>query len=235
MDNTQLVITCEHASHAIPKEFDTLFKDHLDELETHDAWDIGAYSIFQYLINHIESFHQHGIVSRLIIDLNRSLHNKSCFSKFTKNLSLEKKQSIIDCYYTPFRQATHHKVEEIIKSKKRCFHLSIHSFTPVLDGEVRSTDIGLLYDPKHSLEKQFCLNWKKTLMKDLMFKFNIHMNKPYKGTSDGHITALRKLYKPTEYMGIELEVNQKYLLDINMIQFFSKKIYNAFVEAYKLC
>lgn len=235
MDNTQLVITCEHASNAIPKEFDSLFKNHHEELETHTAWDIGAFQIFQYFINHIDAFHQHGIVSRLIIDLNRSLHNKTCFSKFTKNLSPEQKKSIINCYYNPFRQATLNEVEKIIQSKKRCFHLSIHSFTPVFDEKIRSTDIGLLYDPKHPIEKQFCSKWKKTLMKDLMFKFNIEMNKPYKGTSDGHITALRKMYKPTEYIGIEIEVNQKYLLDINMIQFFSKKIYDAFVEACKLC
>jgi hypothetical protein len=41
--------------------------------------------------------------------------------------------------------------------------------------------------------------------------FVTKFNEPYKGTDDGFTTYLRQKFRDTEYLGIEVEVNQKYL------------------------
>ncbi|HMP73216.1 MAG TPA: hypothetical protein PKE55_08135, partial [Kiritimatiellia bacterium] len=40
-------------------------------------------------------------------------------------------------------------------------------------------------------------------------RFTIHMNRPYRGTSDGLVTDLRTAYPPHRYLGLELELNQR--------------------------
>jgi len=46
---TQLFLTCEHASNAIPEEYHYLFESHHGLLQTHRGWDIGAFSLFEVI------------------------------------------------------------------------------------------------------------------------------------------------------------------------------------------
>ena len=45
LNNTQLIITCEHASKSIPEKFSFLFNDHQTLLDSHKGWDPGAIEI----------------------------------------------------------------------------------------------------------------------------------------------------------------------------------------------
>jgi predicted N-formylglutamate amidohydrolase len=86
----------------------------------------------------------------------------------------------------------------------------VHTFTPVLHGKVRGADIGFLYDPSRNAETSFCILWQNVLRK-LDQKLQMRRNYPYRGTSDGFTSYLRKRFPEDSYLGIELEVNQKYL------------------------
>jgi predicted N-formylglutamate amidohydrolase len=90
-------------------------------------------------------------------------------------------------------------------------HLSIHSFTPLLNGHLRNCDIGLLYDSSKQAEKEFCKTFK-TLMLQQRSDLNIRYNYPYLGKADGFTTYLRKRY-PHRYLGIEIEINQHFVTD----------------------
>jgi predicted N-formylglutamate amidohydrolase len=87
-------------------------------------------------------------------------------------------------------------------------HFSIHTFTPVLNGELRSADIGLLYDPVRFHEKQLCMHLQEHLLK-LLPKLIVKENYPYRGTDDGLTCALRQSHPDDCYSGIEIEINQK--------------------------
>ena len=87
-------------------------------------------------------------------------------------------------------------------------HLSFHTFTPQLDGVVRRADVGLFYDPSRSAEAAWCDGFKQ-LLAARRPDLTIRKNYPYLGKTDGFTTALRKKWKGTAYLGIELEVNQK--------------------------
>ena len=118
-----------------------------------------------------------------------------------------------------------HKIAEFIKSNQQVLHLSIHSFTPNLNGDERIGDIGLLYDSRKKKEREFCKKLKdKFLQQNPNLK--VRFNYPYLGKADGFTTFLRKQF-PMNYLGIEIEINQKFankdLIDLEL----KKTIYNV--------
>ena len=120
------------------------------------------------------------------------------------------RHAILEKYYLPYRHKVHTLVTESILRHKKVLHLSIHSFTPILEGEVRNCDVGLLYDPARIVEKSIC----QTLAEGMKAtsKLTLRMNYPYHGTSDGLVTTLRKAFSEEQYAGIEIELNQKLLI-----------------------
>ncbi len=114
-------------------------------------------------------------------------------------------------HYYPYRNRVEAEVEKAVGGGLRVIHLSFHTFTPQLDGVVRRADVGLLYDPRRPGEVAFCTLFKKSLASrrpDL----TIRKNYPYLGKTDGFTTALRKKWNAAVYLGIELEVNQRWPL-----------------------
>jgi predicted N-formylglutamate amidohydrolase len=84
----------------------------------------------------------------------------------------------------------------------------MHSFTPVVDGVVRSADIGILFDPGSPLEAVLA----RALVGRLKQQgFHVRRNYPYRGTSDGLVTHFRKSILAGQYAGLEIEVNQTLL------------------------
>jgi len=112
-------------------------------------------------------------------------------------------------YYFPYRQQVEADVEAAAKRGRRVVHLSIHTFTPVLDGEARRADVGLLYDPRRAGEIAFCAKLKAAIL-DRRPDLSVRKNYPYLGTADGFTTAIRKKWSAAEYVGIEVEVNQRW-------------------------
>jgi predicted N-formylglutamate amidohydrolase len=87
-------------------------------------------------------------------------------------------------------------------------HVAVHSFAPVLAGEVRRADIGLLYDPRRPLEAGVARTWKAALLASDPRRV-VRSNYPYRGTSDGLTKAMRRNLG-ARYAGLELEINQRH-------------------------
>lgn len=201
-----LVVTCEHGGNQVPQEYSVLFKAHKELLSTHRGYDIGALEIAQEIARTFSTPFHFSKITRLLVDLNRSLKNPSLFSQITNSLSQEQKEEILAKYYFPYRM----EVEEIIAAQKKpVLHLSIHSFTPIWKGEKRKADIGILYDPRKVRERIFSFSWQKNLQRKGAI---VRRNYPYLGIADGLTTALRKQYPIKDYLGIELELNQQFPL-----------------------
>jgi predicted N-formylglutamate amidohydrolase len=208
---SKLIFTCEHGGNLIPDQYQKIFKDYQEILKTHRGYDPGALNLAQHLGKTLKAPLFYSVISRLLVELNRSLHHPDLFSPMTKALSDAGKKNIIENYYLPYRLEVENKISEFISKPEEVLHISVHSFTPVLNGQERNCDIGLLYDPKKKAESNFCKAWKLKIVKEkppLKTRFNY----PYKGISDGFTTYLRKKFTEN-YIGLELEVNQKILLD----------------------
>lgn len=207
--NRELVITCEHAGNEVPPEYRHVFRLGPEVLNTHRGYDIGALELTNTISKTLDTKAYLHKVSRLIIDLNRSLHNPSAFSEYMDDVSHETRRSIIEEYYLPHRQKVQRLITGLISKGKPVLHLSVHTFTPQLKEVVRKADIGFLYDPRRTSEKKFCWEWRRQLQKQ-MPELKYRMNYPYRGTMDGFTTYLRKKFSEDAYMSFEVEVNQKF-------------------------
>ena len=202
----KLILTCEHGGNEIPEKYRTLFKNKEAILETHSAFDLGALDVFDHLkpLAHASFYSKQ---SRLLIELNRSLHHPKLFSIFSKSLSKLEQQDLIKTY-TLYRNSVEECIKKLIDAKERIIHISVHSFTPILNSVERNCDIGLLFDSRISQEKAVCKGLKQNIIQqDSTLK--VRYNYPYLGKADGFTTYLRKQF-PDNYIGIEIEINQKY-------------------------
>lgn len=203
-----VVLSCEHAGNEIPPPYRVHFENASEVLASHQGWDIGAFELAMYFSNVFPLFF-YSKTSRLLIELNRSPKHPKLFSTYTKTLPANEKEIILLQHYEPYRSQVISALEELIAKNQKVLHLSVHTFTPVLDNKIRATDIGLLYDPKRQAEKQFCTLWKKSI-NERSKQYRVRFNYPYLGKSDGFVTYLRKKFGEKNYLGIELEVNQKF-------------------------
>lgn len=209
------VVTCEHASPQIPEHWQPVLADHLAGRDDHEIWDPGAGEIAQELARLLETPLFPGEVSRLLVDLNRSLSHRDLFAPPVRDLPATRRTEILYRYYYPYRHRVLQEVESLLADRKYVIHLSVHSFTPVLAGETRENDFGLLYDPWRTAEKELAEVWLHYLRRRTPHDHVCLSNRPYPGISDGHVPVLRKLFKRRSYLGFELEFNQKHPLAEN--------------------
>ena len=208
-----LILSCEHATNDVPEQYRPLLADCIDELDTHRGYDPGAHDFARRLAAMLSAPLFAGDVSRLLVDLNRSRANhRSPPVRLMQGLAPALKEEILARYYLPYRRQVEEAVADRLRQNKTVLHLSIHSFTPVLDGVTRTADIGFLYDPSRAREKEFCRKWRAGLAGGDP-EWRLRNNYPYLGVSDGFVTALRNKFPPHRYLGIELEINQIYPLD----------------------
>lgn len=208
----QLLVTCEHATNSIPKKFSTAFAGAEEALQSHRGWDPGAADQAGFLSKYLDAPLISGVVSRLLVELNRSPGHPQLWSEFSAALPENEKAALLDLYYLPYRKEVAWEVEKALATSEKCIHLSVHSFTPVWNGQKRETDIGLLFDPSRTAEASFCHKWRE-LLQHIVPEFRIDDNMPYLGTDDGLTTTLRSAYPPYRYIGIELEVNQRFFFE----------------------
>ena len=212
-----LVVSCEHASNKLPVNYQHLLGCPEQILRSHCASDIGAEPIARYIGKHFSAPYYYGKYSRLLIDLNRSLHHPDLFSRYSSVLTKHQKQDLIDKFYVPYRSGVEACIKNLVLEKATVLHLSFHSFTPVLRGEKRKCDIGLLYDPKRPLEKSIATSMRHSLSQRLP-GYVIRRNFPYRGTADGFTVYLRKQFTEACYAGIEVEINQRRVQNTGRIQ-----------------
>ena len=207
----KLLITCEHGGNGLPARYRPLFRKHRAILESHRSYDPGALALARDFAATFGAELVYSTTSRLLVELNRSPGHRALFSDMTRSLPPEERAKLLERYYFPYRECVEAQVRDAVAAGERVLHISCHSFTPRLDGDVRRADLGLLYDPRRRAEAKFCSTWQKTL-RAADPRLVVRRNYPYRGYADGLTTALRKRYPDPTYAGVEIEVNQKFPL-----------------------
>lgn len=204
--STLLFLSCEHGGNVVPPALAPWFKGARSVLRTHRGYDLGALDLFEHL-KPMAAASRSNRLSRLCIEYNRETISPALFSQYTSELPAHLKVLLLAGYHA-YREGFASEIEAALEDDHRVVHVSVHSFTPVLNGRTRTCDIGLLYDPAHAGEVDFCDRWRKAI-RSRAPGTRVRMNYPYKGTSDGFTRSLRKRFGP-DYIGIELEVNQRF-------------------------
>ncbi len=205
------LITCEHGGNRIPAPYGPLFRGQRALLASHRGYDRGALAMARALASSFGAPLVASTVSRLLVDLNRSVGHPRLFSTATRGAPASVRARIVDRHYVPYRMRVERLVSQSIARRRRVVHVSSHSFTPELDGNVRRADVGLLYDPGRHGEVELCARWQEAL-EVLAPALRVRRNYPYAGKGDGLTSHLRRSFAAAAYVGIELEVNQRIVL-----------------------
>ncbi len=171
-------------------------------LDTHRGYDPGALAVARDIAAATRAPLFYSTVSRLLVELNRPLgHPQLFFRKFPRATQ----DALLRRYYFPYWNA----VGKAARRGGRVIHLSVHSFTPRMRGETRKVDVGLLFDPSRPAEVRLCKRWHDALQR-LSPRLRVRDNQPYPGVFPSLVDALRNKLGPRRYVGIQIEVNQKF-------------------------
>ncbi len=206
-----VLVTCEHGGNRVPAAYRPLFRRHQQLLNSHRGYDPGSLELGRACARRLDAPLHVATVTRLLVELNRSIRHRSLFSVVTKSLGPAEREALLEKHYWPHLRKVEAEMAGAIAAKRRVLHFSMHTFTPQLNGQVRNADFGLLYDPRRPGEVEICAALRRNLglrRSDLVLR----MNYPYQGKADGLTTTLRKKWGPATYVGVEIEVNQKWPL-----------------------
>lgn len=203
----RLLLTCEHGGNRVPRRYAHLFREAQGVLDTHRGYDPGSLTLGRFLAKRLKAPLFYSTTSRLLVELNRSPRHRALFSEFTRPLDPAARLEILDAHYHPYRRQVEQWIGDAIAHGGAVLHVSVHTFTPELNGLARNADIGLLYDPSRPSERHFGDAWRIALRR-LRGDLRVRKNYPYLGKADGFTTHLRRLWSDEHYAGIELEVNQ---------------------------
>ena len=198
-----LIVSCEHGGNRVPPRFRNLFSRKL--LATHRGYDPGALAAARDFARATHAPLFYSTISRLLVELNRPLDHPQVFFK---RFPPATRAVLLRRYYFPYWRAVEARVAHGLRRGGRVFHLSCHSFTPKFRGVRRTTDVGLLFDPRRKREARFCRRWREAIFKrspDLRVRYN----DPYRGAFPSLVDELRKKFGQ-RYVGIQIEISQKF-------------------------
>jgi predicted N-formylglutamate amidohydrolase len=150
------VLVCDHASNRLPRRLGTLGLAPAD-LEDHIAWDPGAAQVARRLSGHLDAPLVLSGYSRLAIDCNRPLDSAESIAERSagvrvpgnRALTPEERAVRVDELFRPYHEAISGLLDR--RAGRPSLLLSIHSFTPELDGQRRPWNIAISYGRDHRL------------------------------------------------------------------------------------
>lgn len=205
------VVSCEHGGNRVPARHRGVLRGAARALDSHRGWDRGALELARELARALAAPLVASTVTRLLVDANRSLRSPRLFSEWTRGLPREERDGILAAWWAPHRTAVEGLVRARARRRKSVLHLSVHSFTPRWKGRARTVDVGLLYDPARRPERAFAARWRAAL-RERRPELRLRTNQPYRGIEDGLTTSLRERFDERHYLGLELEVSQRFPL-----------------------
>ncbi len=204
-----VVVVCEHASNFIPSAFNDLGLA-VDDLDSHVAWDPGAFAVAKGLSERLDAKLIASNVSRLVYDCNRppsapdAMPHQSEAIKVPGNIGLTaaQRQDRIDEFYEPFRAT----LAEAIAATSSPVILTVHSFTPTYYGQKRAVEIGVLHDTDARLA-DVILETSSQFTKTLVLR-----NDPY-GPEHGVTHTLKEHALANGHLNVMLEVRNDLIQD----------------------
>lgn len=199
-----LVLTCEHASYIVPKQYANLGISH-DELSRHIGWDIGARWVVETLSHMLDAPAVCSGYSRLLIDCNRDVTDHDLIVSESDGTKIQGNADVTDAErerrITQFYQPYHEAIDRLLgeRSGRETVLLSIHSFTPVLGVKRRPFDLGVLFDRHEDLAREVGQRLHHR-------EYRIRYNEPYSGL-DGLIFSARSHGDRHGLLYLELEIN----------------------------
>ncbi|NNC77972.1 MAG: N-formylglutamate amidohydrolase, partial [Woeseiaceae bacterium] len=139
-----ILLVCDHASCRFPESLGDLGLDPFAR-RCHLAIDIGAGSLTEFLADALGVTAVVAQYSRLVVDCNRNLMDPGAFLAYgdgilvpgNNSLRQSDKDARATAIYWPYHGAIDEQLGRLAATGKAPAFISVHSFTPVLNGEAR--------------------------------------------------------------------------------------------------
>ena len=169
-----MLLICEHAGNLVPAPWRNLGLA-APFLATHFAWDIGAAPLTLLLAERLRAPAVLASYSRLFLDLNRAPQDWDCSRPDMGGIPVPGNLAASDAdralreaiARAPFDRAVSHFLTP------RPAVVSVHTFTPVMGGKLRETDIGVLWRKECRMGERALAELRK------QSDFSIASNEPY--------------------------------------------------------
>lgn len=150
---SEVILVVEHAGRQLPPFVGSLGLDD-EAMSSHIAWDIGAAELSRILSKLLDAPLIMQRYSRLVYDCNRAFEAPDAIVTESDNIAVpgnagltaQQRKKRYDEIYIPFEAA----IEGLLKKRKadgiHAVLVTIHSFTPVFNGQMRHLDLGVLHD-----------------------------------------------------------------------------------------
>jgi predicted N-formylglutamate amidohydrolase len=204
-----LVLSCEHASPRLPEPW-AWHEDDVWLRGTHWSYDLGARALTLELAAALSASAVLSRFTRLLVDPNRELSHADLFRRLAHGKPVRLNQQLDDAerarrihsYYLPFHSALD---QALARSHGRLL-LSIHSFTPNYEGELREVELGVLFNREET--------HARALHRALSEAFvGVAENEPWSG-KEGLIFSAESHAERFGRVALELEVRQDRLADV---------------------
>jgi len=208
-----ILLVCDHASCRFPVALGDMGLDPFAR-RCHLAIDIGAGSLTEKVAGSIGCTAVIAQYSRLVVDCNRQLMDPGAFLEYgdgiivtgNRNLPQSEKDRRADAIYWPYHHAISEQVKRLRAVGPPPAFISLHSFTPVLDGVFRELQMGVLWDADSRLSDIFIENLRAA-------GYLTGDNEPYSGRAPQDFTIDHHA-EETGLPHVGIEVRQDLIDDI---------------------
>ncbi len=204
---------CDHAGRAFPRALGTLGLGQR-ELDQHIAWDIGIAGLGRRLAHSLDApFFMTGY-SRLVIDCNRHLDDPTSIAQESdrvpvpgnRGLSAADRHRRQEEIFLPYHRGLAEEIQGRIASGRTPVIISLHSFTPVMNGFQRPWHVGVLWN--NDARMPVPLMRRLAEEPDLV----VGDNEPYSGR-DGHGYSIKAHAEALGLAHALLEIRQDLIAD----------------------
>jgi predicted N-formylglutamate amidohydrolase len=183
-----IMLVCDHASCRFPRALGDMGLDPFAR-RCHLAIDIGAGKLTETIAKSLGITAVIAQYSRLVVDCNRQLMDPGAFLEYgdgilvpgNRNLTQADKDARADAIYWPYHHAIDAQISRLRAIGPSPAFISIHSFTPVLNGVARDVQMGVLWDKDARLSDIFIEKFRAA-------GFLTGDNEPYSGRAPQDFT-----------------------------------------------
>lgn len=206
---SRVLFVCEHAAKFIPEGLEALGLNK-EAAKSHIAWDPGALGVAEMLSAAFNATLVAQKISRLVYDCNRPPESAEAVRDRSEvysipgnaNLSGPERDARVTHVYEPFRQA----VADHVKRRHDTVLATIHSFTPIYNGQPRAVEVGILHDSDSRLADAMLTAAAKNP------RYRTERNAPY-GPEDGVTHTLVEHAAPDGLLNVMIEVRNDLIAD----------------------
>jgi predicted N-formylglutamate amidohydrolase len=213
LSEAPVLLVCDHASCRFPRALGDMGLDPFAR-RCHLAIDIGAGKLTEKLARSLGVTAVIAQYSRLVVDCNRQLMDPGAFLEYgdgilvpgNRNLTQADKDARANAIYWPYHKAIDEQIKRLRAIGPKPAFISVHSFTPVLNGVSRDVQMGVLWDKDSSLSDIFIEEFRAA-------GFLTGDNEPYSGRAPQDFTIDHHA-EEIELPHVGIEVRQDLIDDI---------------------